>query len=323
MATGLLIVAQQAPKLPIDHQSGATGDPVFVLQNNFWVNLHHFLRAESRRRGLKTTLELPLSSLNEGERTAWERGLDAYVEIARLSLIFDQSLVRINNVLAEAPDTRILRTNDIEPGIVGALNDAASVYRAHLWEEHRRENAGWIAAHGPAIREHSAAVKKAIADAFQAVPPAALIIVDLARDIGPNLAYTTGGPNGTAGHTVIAPQKNSDADIALDTIFHEFSHTMDSQITQRFDREAERQGVKPPADLWHAATLYTTWKIVKRELGKEGQPGYRPDADGARMFERNGWNTLLSALEKDWQPYLDKQANFTDALRTLVRDAAQ
>jgi hypothetical protein len=212
---------------------GWAQETTFVFQNKFWVNLHHFLRAESRRRDLKAQLE-PLSSLNESERTAWERGLDGYVEMGKASLIFDDSLVRIDNVLAEAPDTTVLRTNEIEPEIVETLNAAAPVYRAHRWDENRLENAEWIAAHGPAILEHAAAVKKAIGDTFHTVPPIGPILVDFARDIGPNLAYTTEGPPGTGGHTFIAPQKKADPDVALNTIFHEISHTMDNQIYPEF-----------------------------------------------------------------------------------------
>jgi hypothetical protein len=311
-------------RLALWAQKGSVpSDAVFIFQNNFWVNLHHFLRAESRRRGMQAPLELPLSTLNAEERAGWQRGLDGYVEFSRLSLVFDEPLPRINNDLAQAPDSGLLRDIDIESKIAAALNDAAPVYRAHRWAEHRKENADWIAAHGPAIREHAVAVRQAIADAFHAVPLREPIIVDLARDIGPNLAYTTGGPKGTGGHTVIAPQKNANSEVALNTIFHEISHTMDSQITQALDREAERQGVKPPRDLWHAVTLYTTWKIVKRELGKEGAPAYRPDVDTVRMFERNGWRTILAILEKDWQPRLDGNAAFPDALGDLVQHAAR
>ena len=294
---------------------------MFLFQNNFWVGLHHFLRGESRRRSMETPLELPLSTLNTEERAAWQRGLDGYIELSKLSLIFDERLTRINNALAEAPHTGFLRNNEIESKIVATLNAAAPVYRTHRWKDHRQENADWIAAHGPAIREHAVAVRKAIADALQAVAPTEPILVDLARDIGPNLAYTTGGPKGTGGHTVIAPQKNTDSEVALNTIFHEVSHTMDRQITQALDQEAERQGVKLPPDLWHALTLYTTWKIVKGTLGKERGLAYRPDVDNARMFARNGWQTVLAILEKDWQPSLDGRAAFRDALRDVVHDA--
>jgi hypothetical protein len=308
----------QEPAAPNLAESG-----VFTFQNSFWVNLHHFLRGEARRRSMKTPLELPLSSLDEAERTAWESALDAYAHLATLNLIFDRQLVQIDNLLAKT-STTVLRSDGIEPEIVQALNGAAPVYRAHRWTEHQRENERWIAVHGPSIRQYAAVIKRSIAKAFQATPPSAPILVDLARDIGPNLAYTTAGPEGTGGHTVIAPRKNSESDVAMDTIFHEISHTMDGQIVRLVDSEAERQHVHIPSDLWHAMTLYTTGEIVRKQIGGSGNvTAYRPELARTRMFERNGWSEVLVALKKYWQPYLNGTTPLERALRDLVRNVAQ
>jgi hypothetical protein len=298
-------------------------DAVFIFQNNFWINLHHFLRGESRRRSLGNPLELPLSALNVEERAAWEHALDAYSDLTKRSLIFDQSLVKIDNTLATSSDATTIQSEAIDSKITDALNSAAPVYRAHRWEQDRKENERWIAEKSPLIRQHAARVKKAIADVFHAVPPDGPVLVDLARDTGPTLAYTTDGPPGTAGHTVIAPQQNVDPDVALDTIFHEISHTMDDQITRLVDNEASQQGVVVPADLWHALTLYTTGVIVKRELREpsDHRP-YLPDQNRVTMFARDPWPQFLTALQKYWQPYLDGRIPQKAALHGLVREVA-
>ena len=295
---------------------------VFIFQDNFWVNLHHFLRGESRRRSLGLPLEQPLAPLKVEERAAWERALDVYTDLTKRSLTFDESLVRIDNTLATSPDASTVQSEAIDPKIAEALNSAAPVYRAYRWEEDRKENERWIAEKSPLIRQHAAQLKKAIADAFHAVPPDGPVLVDLARDTGPALAYTTDGPPGTAGHTVIAPQQNVDADVALNTIFHEISHTMDDQITKLVDDEASRQGVLVPPDLWHALTLYTTGVIVKRELRQPSdRTPYLPDDNRVTMFARNGWPQLLAALQKSWQPYLDGRIPLKAAMHDLVREA--
>jgi hypothetical protein len=316
--TGALLYSQGVPS--------TTGTPkssegaVFIFQNNFWVNLHHFLRGESRRRSLGSPLEQPPSALTAAERGAWERALDAYTDLAKRSLIFDESLVRIDNTLARSSDAITLQTTAIDPKIVEALNGAAPVYLAHRWDQDRKENERWIAANSPLITQHAAKVKKAIADVFQAVPPNGPILVDLARDTGPTLAYTTDGPPGTAGHTVIAPEGNLDSDVALNTVFHEISHTMDEQITRLVDNEASQQGVTAPPDLWHALTLYTTGVITKRELRAPlDHTPYRPDQDRVEMFARDGWPKLLTALETYWQPYLDGKIPLKTAMRNLIR----
>jgi hypothetical protein len=311
--------AAAAGRLALRAQPAA--DSVFTFQNSFWVNLHHFLRGESRRRSVNEPLELAPADLGREQHSQWQRGLDVYAELIKLNLIFDKRLVAIDNTLAKIAGEAELRPGVIEPEIAAVLNEAAPIYRARLWEEHRRANAAWIAAHTPEIRRYSAAVKKAIAAALHTMPPRDPMLVDLARDIGPNLAYTTAGPAGTAGHTVLAPQKNADPDIALNTIFHEISHTMDREFNNHLYGEAERQKVDPPRDLWHAITLYTTWKVAKRELGRGD--GYRPDVENAATFERNGWQRLFQALNRYWQPYLDGRVAFEAALRDLVRETSR
>jgi len=319
--TGALLYSQGVSSTAATPKSSEGA--VFTFQSNFWINLHHFLRGESRRRSLGTPLEQPLSVLTMEERGVWERALDAYTGLTKRSLIFDDSLVRIDNTLATSSDAIAIQTQAIDPKIVEALNRAAPVYRAHRWEEDRRDNERWIAANGPLIRQHATELKQAVAKVFQAVPPDAPILVDLARDTGPTLAYTTDGPPGTAGHTVIAPQQNLDPDVALDTIFHEVSHTMDDQITRLVDSEATRQGVTVSPDLWHALTLYTTGVIVKRELrGPLDHRPYRPDDNRVRMFASNDWPRLLAALEKYWKPYLDGSVPLKTALHDLVREVA-
>jgi hypothetical protein len=268
--------------------------PVFRFQNNFWVNMHHFVRGEQWRRAHNQALEIPLESLSDEERGAWKRALDGYREMATQSLIAVPALVQLNNTLAIS-----------EPSAPEALLIAAPVYRAHRWDRDQRENAAWITPHEPEIQRHAVAMRRAIAAAFHVKAPREPILVDVAREVGPQLAYTTGGPVGYSGHSVIAPQKNADPMIAMDTIFHEISHTMDRAINDQLYSEAERLHLDPPQQLWHALTIYTTWKVTKRELRPKPGVPYTPDADADVRFERNGWEKLRVALDKDWQPYLD------------------
>jgi len=302
--------------LPIGSQPLPDADSAFEFQNSFWVNLHHFVRAEARDSRL-----LPLSALRQDERAAWTMALDAYADLAKLNLIFDERLIRINNALAKAADGASL-AGLVEPKIAAALNAAAPIYRSHLWDQHRRVNERWIAEFRPQVQRHAAAVIKALAAAYQVSWPAGAILVDLSCESGPNLAYTTEGPAGTAGHTVIAPTKAAEPDVAFEIVFHEASHTVDAQITQRLDLEAGKQQVKIPAELWHALIFYTTGEIVKRERGKQGDPTYKPYAYRG-LYGRSGWDKMRTALERDWQPYLDGKSGFDTALHHLVRDASQ
>jgi hypothetical protein len=294
----------------------------FEFQNNFWVNLHHFVRGEARRRSVGLTLNLPPAELNDKERPVWTKALDAYASLAKEDLVFSEPLVRINKALATMSGDS-LPPGVVDPKIAAALESAAPIYRAHLWDRHRRANAEWIEKYAPIARQHSASVTKALAAAYRVSWPTQPILVDVACEAGPNLAYTTGGPPGTAGHTVIAASQVSDPDVAFETVFHEASHTVDDEIVKYVDREAESQHVKAPPELWHAVIFYTVGEIVRRERGKQNDPAYKTYADRAGVYNRGEWPKLHAALQRDWQPYLDGKATFEDALHKLVRDATQ
>jgi hypothetical protein len=294
----------------------------FEFQNNFWVNLHHFVRSEARRKSVGLKLELPMEALSDQEGPVWAKTLDNYADLAKGNVVFDERLVRINKALATVRGDS-LPDGVVEPQTAAALESGAPIYRTHLWDRHRRSNAEWIENFGPIIRQHSASVTKALAAAYHVSWPSRPILVDLACESGPDPAYTADGPPGTAGHTVIAALQASDPDVAFEIVFHEASHTVDDEIMKHIDREAASQQVKAPRELWHALLFYTVGEIVKRERGKEKDPDYKPYADRAGVYDRGEWPKLHVALQRDWLPYLNGKSSFEDALHALVRDATQ
>src|SRR5215472_13459119 len=90
---------------------GAQAQPdgsMFVFRNPFWLNLHQFLRGEDYRRGVKAAPGLDPASLSEKERAAWLSALDAYEEVGKHDLLFDDGSRRIANALAMAGDVERL-----------------------------------------------------------------------------------------------------------------------------------------------------------------------------------------------------------------------
>jgi len=140
--------------------------------------------------------------LTREEAAAWKASLDAYDDIAQLNSLFDERLISLVNRLAQLPETRVLAPIKGEGPIVDALNRAAPVYRAHLWPEDQKQDLAWIAANCSQVQEHDEAVRRAIASYFQIKAPDQTILVDLARETGPTLAYTTAGPAAYSGHTI-------------------------------------------------------------------------------------------------------------------------
>jgi hypothetical protein len=318
-AKAIAVVLVVLTGIGLSNLPAQAAEPQFRFQDNFWVNLHHFVRVEARRRAFNAPLAMPVSTLSEAEKAAWSSAVDAYIDLAKLSLIFDERLVRINNALASQGEAATLPEGLVEPGVLAALNRAAPIYRAHLWPEHRRLNEAWIAATKPLVEQHAPALTRALAAAYHVKWPTEPILVDASCEAGPVGAYTTGGPPGLAAHTVIAPAQVRDPAAAFEIVFHEASHSVDDQIMKLIDAEAAKQGIKPHPELWHGIIFYTTGELVKRELHKEKDASYKPYAYRFGVYDRR-WQTLRAGLERDWQPYLDGKVDFSHALAKLVAD---
>lgn len=318
LALGILL--STAPTaVPFAQGPTSSAEAIFRIQSNFWINLHHFLRGEARRRASGQAQELPDSLLEPGEQKVWQSALTSYAEHATRSLIFDPTLVSVSNALSMVSDASVPRLAGVDDGTADALQRAATVYRRVKWGEHRDENERWIRSYEASIQKHAPTVLASIAQIFHVTAPTEIVVVDLVRDVGPTLASTTSGPPGTSGHTVLAPQKNVDADVAHDTIFHELSHTMDAEIVASVEVVAARLRVTMPPDWWHALTLYTTTDITWRTLGYDTTADSRRARARQDMFVRNNWQTMLSALEENWQPYLDGRVPYETAMEALVR----
>ena len=291
----------------------APSRPRFVFQNGFWVNLHHFLRAEARRQERGAELALALATLDEEEREAWMRALDRYRPVAQRSLLFDEEMVRLHVALASGGGSGALPGGLADPELGAALEAAAPVFREHVWPARARANDEWIERTRPEIERLELQVTDALAAAHQLEWPAQPILVDVTPETGPNAAYTTStAPPGFAGLATINPSIAAGSADAIECVFHEAAHVLDATLVRWVEEECARQGVPVPRDLWHALLFYTAGELTARALGEAGT--YRADLE--QIFP-----AFLSALDAHWRPYLDGRLARNDALRELVRAA--
>jgi hypothetical protein len=298
---------------------------LLIFQNSFWVNLHHFLRAEARRSSHQMATEVQISDLLQDEATQWQAALSLYQGHAKNSLLFDPTLRDICNHLSQTRDqvTQLGQDQRLGDDTRRALNAAAPIYRKYLWNRHASENDRWIALYSPLARRYENDARRDLEAIFEVKLPRRPLLIDLAREVGPTLAYTfTPSPRKTAGHTVLAPQKNNDADTAMDTVFHELWHTVDQHVVEEVDREASRQRRKVPPDLWHALGLYTTGAIVQHLLGKQDDEHYKPKIALIQMFSSPEWSGLYKILEETWKPYLLGRIPRKQALENVIKLAA-
>ena len=81
--------------------------------------------------------------------------------------------------------------------------------------------------------------------------------------------------------------------------------------------EAARQKLQPLPNLWHTLLLFTPSEIARHELGQTEKVDYvRYPFCKLQLTPAE-----QTALERDWQPYLDGKTSFETALHDLVRDA--
>jgi hypothetical protein len=293
---------------------------MFVFQNNFWVNLHQFLRGEIYRRRVNAPLGLDPASLSEGDRAAWASALDVYTGVSKQDLISDSEAQRIDNTLAMASDVARLRDDLLDTSTTTALNAAAPIYRVRLWPARQRDNDAWNAQAKALVDRHEAAMASALAGLYHITWPGEPYLVDAVGEIGPNSAVTHVGPSGFAAHIQAgaASQRNT-GDAPLELLFHEASHSpsVEEHITAMIEDECRRQMIAASPNLWHSMIMFTSGAVARRELANTGHPGYKPYVDRYDQLPP----AERSAFERDWQPYLDGKAPFQQALHDLVRDA--
>jgi hypothetical protein len=291
----------------------------FVFQNNFWLNLHQFVRGEAYRRSVKATPGLDPATLNEADRATWIAAVDAYVDFSKRDVLFDPELRALNNALVAMRDIAQLPEGVVSAPTTKTLNAVAPIYRARVWPARQRDNDAWNARAKALVEQHGAAMSAALARAYRITWPDEPVLVDAVGEIGPNSAITHDGLPGFAAHTqASAASTRSTGDAPLELLFHEAAHVqaVGGRISAMINEEAARQKLEAPADLWHFVMMYTPGVVAKRELAKAGRsyqtygeryPGMMP--------------SVRAAFERDWLPYVEGKTLFEPALHDLVRDA--
>jgi hypothetical protein len=296
-----------------------TRPSMFVYQNNFWLNLHQFMRGEIYRRGADLTPGIDPVSLNETDRKAWASAIDAYTEIAKQEL-FDEAAIRTSNALTMTGDVTQLRDGLLDARTTAALNAAAPIYRSRLWPARQRDNEAWNASAKALTDRHQTAMTDSLAKAYRVTWPQAPYLVDAVGETGPNSGFTHSAPPAYAAHihASVGSVRNT-GNAPLELMFHEASHTaaVGGRIVAMIQEECARQKLPVPPDLWHFMIMFTSGEIARRELASAGNTGYVPYIYRYSQLPP----AVLSAFERHWLPYLDGKNTFEQALHDLVRDA--
>ena len=347
MIVGALLFANALAAAPqIDSVYGPL--PVFELHSGFWINLHHRLYDEARQqrnappaasakagKSAKPVLQVAPGAkftLTGPEQRAWDEAVSYYAaNYADKDLLFSTELVLLKNQLGDFETCDELsgtKKKSCDAGLPGRLTQvleaAAPVYRAHRWPADDRANRAWIKRAAPLVREQGVGLSHRLADIFQTQWPNEKIRVDVSAVANAAGAYTTLDPLRV---TIASTDARNQGAAALEVLFHEASHGIAIPVEEAIERECRQRNKPIPRDLWHALIFYTTGEVIRPVMETEGasQGGthssgdsdYASNAKRESLYQR-GWESYLQILTRYWQPYLEGQVTFDDAIAHMV-----
>lgn len=314
--TACAAVAQPAAK--------PAGSPkLFVMQSNFWVNLHHFLYVTARaRRGLDANRPAVTKALGDTigfgalpatVRADWDESLAYYGRaIAERDILFDSALVPVNVALSHVTATSLAGTA-LDADLTRALERAAPAYRALWWSKHDTANRRWMAAVRPLVAQHGDSAAAWEARAFGVTWPNELFPVDVTAYANWAGAYTTEGPSHV---TISSLNADNQGTAAFETLFHEVLHTMDRPLFERYRSTARAQGKRMLRNPTHPFIFYTAGEVTWRLF-----PGHVPYAEAVGLWERaQDLGAMRPLLERHWQLWLDGQITLDEALRRIAAE---
>ena len=321
--------------------------PVFELHSGFWINLHHTLYHEARQRTAATSADKSSKpsepaaknvpevklALTAAEQKVWGDAVAYYAaNYAGKDLLFSTELIQLKDQLGDFEDCDELsgrKRKFCDAGLPAELTQvleaAAPVYRAHLWPEHDRANRRWIQRVAPLVREQGVGLSERLADIYQTRWPREKIRVEVAGYANGDGAYTTVDPLRV---TISGLDLRNQGPEALEVLFHEASHGIAEPVQTAIIRECRQRDKAIPRDLWQALVFYTTGEVIRPVISSQSTAahnldgsvpggGYTPYALREGLYRR-GWNEYLKLLQRFWQPYLDGQASFGDAIARMV-----
>lgn len=355
IASLLLLVASAAlwpPRTAAQINEGSTYGPlpVFEFHSGFWVNLHHTLyeeakfgppqdasaasendKAAGKNRPTLKTAPGAKPALTAAEQRAWNEAINYYAtNYIDKDLLFTTELILIKNQLGDFDGCDELSGRKKETCNAGlpanlthVLEGAAPVYRAHQWPSHDLANRRWVLRVAPLVREQGLGLSQRLADIYQTKWPKDKIRVDVCAYANRSGAYTTLDPLRV---TISSTDPRNQGAEALEVLFHEASHGIAEPVQQAIIRECRQREKGIPRDLWHALIFYTTGEVIRPVIsstttdsrsGAVSTTSYTPYAIREGIYAR-GWDSYLKLLTQFWQPYLDGNSTFDDAIARMV-----
>jgi hypothetical protein len=281
--------------------------PVWVFENAFWPNLHHFLYSQGLavREGADPALDDP----------AWVEAVNWYGEnLGERDLLFDEELRRTGESLNGIDEELVVPVGFEGIGDQGfVLASVSTLYRERLWPDHRAQNQAFIEELRPRLEEPLYALTDELSRIFAETWPEKPIRVDVFVSANWAGAYTSLDPP----HIRIGSgEKEPDGvDRDFEVLLHESAHLIAGPVFRGLAERSREQGMRIPRDLWHAVLFDTVGEIVRHSaLTPED---YVPYAKAHGLW-KGRWAPSREAILVHWRPHVAGETSLQEALDGLV-----
>ena len=283
----------------------AQADALFSFHSNAWLNPHHILW--SKGEGALLPPDMPAA-----ERSAWAAGIAFYAPYSRRNL-FDDELIAIKEALRTAEGRTSLDGLRIDSGVRTTLERLMPIYQKHWWPAHDRTNREWIAAVGPLIDRHGAALNQAMTRAYDVTIPDNPVWVDVSVNAGSAGAYEAGPVT----HVMMSSLGSGyRAYKGLEMLFHERSHAWGRVLARTIFAAAEEHAIKVPPQLPRAVLFYTAGELTARELKAHGIE-YNHFAH-PEIYTNMCGPDCEDKMAVHWTPHLEGKRSIVESLSALV-----
>jgi hypothetical protein len=295
--------------------------PIFnFYDDEFWLNLHHFLyvlgRAENKTRdssraavsGAPADQQQGMALLKPHEQALWKDAVRQYAAgPSKRDLVFDDDLSAITVALARARNAKSLA--GVDPSIAELLMRAAPVYRKAWWSRHRAANKAWRADIQSLVKKHGVPVLSFITNAYHMEWSAR------GYDVHISAYCNWAGAYSTTGNLLVVSSlyEANHGTNGLETVFHEGMHQWDDLVDVALKQHGSRAEKRVPDKLSHALIFFTAGEAVRRVI-----PEHIPYADKSGVWQR-GMTRERDVLNEIWKPYLDGRGTRDEALAELIK----
>lgn len=312
-----------------DRVWGASQEPKFIVQSNFWQNLHHTLYYQAQvletayGAGSGRLAPIDRAAFADLQRAAarseiWYQALAVYHDhYAHLNFLSDEVMVTADNEIATAVGERLPQTLPVP--MKSALELAAPLYRETLWPMHHADCSAFIAQISAQIARQGRDFADPLARIYQTAWLRQPYVVDVVAYAQWEGSYSNNADHFV--HIVMSTQDPQEQGMGrMDVLFHEASHSIADPhrgtIGSAITRAVQARGRPSPDQFWHAVIMYAPGKLAEQIARRSGD-NYSMVWMSPGLFGRD-WARYYQALEQNFLPYINGTGNLDSAVTRCV-----